>query len=167
MISVQQGATNSVIGGGNNNNIADGANFGAILGGADHNINGGTHNLIGGGLNNNITTGNYNAILGGQNNLVVSGNHSAVLGGINNSVTGDLSFALGTGNTAANNGFALGNGSTADANEYYAKYSAGFVMEGARNSKSELHRYLYQSHRRQWYCHPTCKSRSGRNKSFR
>ncbi|MFN9303052.1 MAG: hypothetical protein ACK6DA_09810, partial [Candidatus Kapaibacterium sp.] len=130
-IGTAAGATNSVIGGGNNNNIADGANFGAILGGADHDINGGTHNLIGGGFDNNITTGNYNAILGGQGNTVVSGNHSAVLGGINNSVTGDLSFALGTGNTAANNGFALGNGSTADANEYYAKYSAGFVMEGA------------------------------------
>jgi hypothetical protein len=123
--------TNAVIGGGSDNNIATGANFGAILGGVTNNINGGTHNLIGGGLSNTITTGNYNAILGGQNNLVVSGNHSAVLGGINNSVTGDLAFALGTGNTAANNGFALGNGSTADANEYYAKYSAGFVMEGA------------------------------------
>ena len=129
-IGTTTGATNAIIGGGNNNNIADGANFGSILGGATNNINGGTHNLIGGGLNNTITTGNYNAILGGQDNIVNSGNHSAVLGGINNSVTGNLAFALGTGNTAANNGFALGNGSTADANEYYAKYSAGFVMEG-------------------------------------
>ena len=141
------GVTNAFIGGGNDNNVADGANYGSIVGGASNNINGGTYNLIGagqsntittgnhntllGGNNNTVTAGNYNAILGGQGNTVVSGNHSAVLGGTNNSVTGNLSFALGTGNTAANNAFAIGNGSTADANEFYAKYSAGLVMEGA------------------------------------
>ncbi|MCC6845971.1 MAG: hypothetical protein IT283_06615, partial [Bacteroidetes bacterium] len=128
-------ATHATVGGGNDNNIASGANYGAVTGGASNNINGGTHNFIGGGESNTITTGNWNAVLGGKSNTVVSGNYSGILGGLNNTATGDLAFALGTGNTAAANGFALGNTSTAVANEFSATYSAGFkfVGEGTAN----------------------------------
>lgn len=94
------GATHSVISGGEGNLINDG-NYNAIAGGQRAEIRG-NHCGIGGGVDNLIDGGsNYSSIGGGNNNTITNADYAHIPGGRDNLVTQDYGHASGYNAQAA------------------------------------------------------------------
>ncbi len=109
------GGANSVIGGGQRNEITTGGNGGVIGGGRDNDV-----------------TNRYSAICGGRSNLA-SGEYSCVGGGFNNDAEGNNSvIAGGQANTASGGYAAVAGGHDNTASDYYA-----FVGGGDQNTARE------------------------------
>jgi hypothetical protein len=119
--TIQVNSQNSFIGGGYLNDIGPNVNYGSIMGGNDNRI---VNNVV----SNDLLEGDYSTIVGGSQNIINDANYAGVLGGSENTVNGNYGFAFGYRNTAAANALAFGTEATAIADEFSAKYSAGFLF---------------------------------------
>lgn len=121
----------SAIVGGRQNDINDGSQY-AFIGGGNNNNSTGTNTVIGGGSGNNISDNN-SAISGGANNTISTVSRGSFIGGgTNNTVTGVNGVIAGGGSNTISGAFSTivgGGGNIISA-------SQGFVGGGANNNLS-------------------------------
>lgn len=137
-------ANQSIIMGGQQNDINSGGYQGSIGGGFSNELN--DQAVILGGNNNTVTSSGYlGTILGGQNNSNGGSSRASMLAGTGNATSGNLSIIMGgQGNTAtANNSATVGglsNASTGNFSMIFGGYSNSstqnhsLIMGGSNNS---------------------------------